>query len=317
MKIVILDGYALNPGDLSWENIEKYGEVKLYDRSAAEDVGARIQHADIVLTNKAVIGREAIDLAVNLKFIGVMATGFNIVDTEAAREKNIVVSNIPAYSTASVAQLTFAFVLAFANRISDYSESVHKGDWVKSPDFSYMVKPVIELQDKTLGIIGLGQIGQAVAAIALSFGMKVIASHRHPERDKMEGVVFKSQNEVFENADFVSLHCPLNDQNKEFVDLELLKTMKPTSFLINTSRGGLVNEQDLADALNGELISGAGLDVLSSEPPSEDNPLLTAKNCLITPHIAWASKEARQRLMEILDDNISAFLKGEPLNVVN
>lgn len=317
MKIVILDGYALNPGDLSWDGLKKFGEVEIFDRSSPEEVASRIQDADIVLTNKAIVGKGAIDQAANLKFIGVLATGYNIVDIEAARERNVPVSNIPAYSTASVAQLSFAFIISFANSIAEYSESVHRGDWVKSPDFSYMLKPTIELQDKVIGLIGFGQIGQAVARIALAFGMKVIASHHHPERDKMEGVIFKIQDEVFEQSDFVSLHIPLRPENKEFVNKELLGRMKKSAYLINTSRGGLLHEQDLADALNDCVIAGAGLDVLSTEPPSENNPLLNAKNCLITPHIAWASKEARTRLMKTLEENIASFLGGKPQNVVN
>lgn len=317
MKIVILDAFALNPGDLSWDEIAKLGDLQIYDRSTPDEVRQRIKDADIALTNKAVITREAIREATNLRFIGVMATGFNIVDVAAAREKHIPVSNIPAYSTASVAQLVFAFVLAFTNHLTDYTNSVREGDWVRHTDFSYMLKPVVELQGKTFGIIGFGQIGQAAARIALAFQMKVIASHKHPERDKMEGVIFKSEPEVFEQSDFLSLHCPLNDENKEFVNAQLLSRMKPSARLINTSRGGLINEKDLAAALNTGTIAGAGLDVLSTEPPSADNPLLQAKNCLITPHIAWASGEARSRLMDILHENILAFLKGEPRNVVN
>lgn len=317
MKIVVLDGHALNPGDLSWDDIRKFGELEIYDRSTPEEVIHRVKDAEIVLTNKAIVGEEAIAKASKLKFIGVLATGYNIVDIQAARKKGIPVSNVPAYSTASVAQLAFAFVLAFANRLHAYSSSVRNGDWVKSPDFSYMLEPVTELHDKVFGIIGFGQIGQAVARIALAFGMKVIVSHKYPERDKMPGVVFKTQNDVFRESDFVSLHCPLNDQNKQFVNTELLRQMKSSAYLINTSRGGLINEKDLADALNNGLIAGAGLDVLSAEPPLADNPLLTAKNCLITPHVAWASKEARLRLMHTLEKNIAAFINGKPQNVVN
>lgn len=246
-----------------------------------------------------------------------MATGYNSVDIEAAREKGIPVSNVPAYSTPSVAQLTFGLILSLGNKIPAYLESVGNGDWIKSPDYSYNLGPLVELQGKTLGIIGLGQIGQAVARIALSFGMKVIASHKHPERDKMDEVIFKTQDEVFEQSDVVSLHCPLNDQNRQFVNAALLQKMKPSAFLINTSRGGLIREIDLAKALNSGVIAGAGLDVLSTEPPLEGNPLLSAKNCLITPHIAWSSKEARMRLMEKLEENIASFINGRPKNVVN
>lgn len=317
MKIVILDAYVFNPGDLSWDGIKKFGEVEIYDRSNPGEVVLRIREADIVLTNKAIISKEAIDLANHLKFIAVMATGFNSVDIEAARAKGIPVSNVPAYSTPSVAQLAITFMLTLANHIPAYTQSVQNGDWPRSPDYSYTLAPLMELQDKTLGIIGFGQIGQAVAQIALAFGMKVIASHKHPERDRMEGVTFTSQDEVFGQSDFISLHCPLNDQNREFVNNALIRKMKPSAFLINTSRGGLINENDLANALNNGLIAGTGLDVLSTEPPAANNPLLSAKNCLITPHIAWASKESRLRLMEKLDENIEAFINGAPKHLVN
>lgn len=317
MKIVILDGYALNPGDLSWEPLQKLGTLEIYERSSPEEVKVRVSDAEIVLTNKAIVSREAIDTAGNLRYIGVMATGFNNVDTAAAKEKGIAVSNIPSYSTPSVAQLAFAFIIGFANKLPAYTQSVSEGAWLKSPDFSYMVAPLVELKDKVLGIVGLGRIGQSVARIVLAFDMKVIASHKHPQRDKMEGVWFVNEGELFEKSDFVSLHCPLNEHNKEFVNAELLSKMKPSAYLINTSRGGLVNERDLADALNNDVLAGAGLDVLSSEPPSKTNPLLTAKNCLITPHIGWASKESRLRLMGTLERNISTFLNGKAQNIVN
>jgi glycerate dehydrogenase len=245
-----------------------------------------------------------------------MATGYNIVDITATHTRNIIVSNVPAYSTVSVAQLTFAFILELANHTALYAQSVKNGDWIRSKDFSYHLKPIMELQNKTLGIIGFGQIGQNVARIALAFGMKVISSHKHPERDKMEGVTFVDEKTCFTEADIVSLHCPLNENNFEFVNKQLLASMKPKAFLINTSRGGLVNENDLAEALNHETIAGAALDVLSTEPPSTDNPLLHAKNCLINPHVAWATFESRSRLMNVLVNNIEAFLKGKPVNVV-
>jgi glycerate dehydrogenase len=245
-----------------------------------------------------------------------MATGYNIVDLGAAQTKNIVVTNVPSYSTASVAQLTFAFMLELVNHTAIYADSVCKGDWMKSKDFSYQLKPIMELKDKTLAIIGFGQIGKAVAKIAIAFGLKVIASHKHPERDQMEGVTFVDQQTCFREADIVSLHCPLNDKNVKFVNKELLATMKPTAFLINTSRGGLINEHDLADALNKEMIAGAALDVLSTEPPVASNPLLQAKNCFITPHIAWATFEARSRLMNVVVNNIKYFLEGNPEHVV-
>ncbi|HJY23844.1 MAG TPA: D-2-hydroxyacid dehydrogenase, partial [Hanamia sp.] len=297
MKIVVLDAYALNPGDLSWETLKELGETIIYERSTVAETSARIADANVVLTNKALLPADIIDNAANLKYIGVMATGYNVVDIVAAHKQNIVVTNIPAYSTQSVAQLTLALILELANHVAIYAKSVRNGDWNQSKDFSYQIRAIMELQHKTLGIIGLGKIGQAVAKMALAFGMQVIASHKHPERDKMEGVRFVNEETCFREGDIVSLHCPLNEQNKHFVNRRLLEIMKPSAFLINTSRGALINEQDLASALNTGRIAGAGSDVLSSEPPSENNPLLHAKNCLITPHIGWSTYEARHRLM--------------------
>ena len=316
MKIVVLDAFAMNPGDLNWEALSQFGETEIYERSSLGETEKRIAGADIVLTNKSILNDELISAAPNLKYIGVMATGYNIVDITAARTRNIIVTNVPSYSTASVAQLTFAFILELTNHTALYAESVKNGDWVKSKDFSYHLKPIMELQDKTLGIIGFGQIGKAVATIAIAFGMKVIASHKHPERDRMEGVKFVDEKTCFSEADIISLHCPLNARNKNFVNQRLLEMMKSSAFLINTSRGGLINEQDLADALNNKRIAGAALDVLSTEPPSANNPLLHAENCLITPHIAWATFESRTRLMEVLVNNINAFVLGKPVNVV-
>ena len=316
MEIVVLDALAMNPGDLSWDSLKELGETKIYDRSSVSETSERIADAEVVLTNQSLLTAEIIANAANLKYIGVMATGYNIVDVTAANKRNIIVTNVPAYSTASVAQLVFSFILELTNHTMLYAESVHKGDWAGSKDFSYQLKPTMELQNKTLGIVGFGQIGQAVAKIALAFGMKVISSHKHPERDKMEGVRFVDEETCFRESDFVSLHCPLNDQNKEFVNEALLNKMKPTACLINTSRGGLIDEQDLANALNSGKIAGAGLDVLSTEPPSPENPLLKAKNCYITPHIAWATFEARTRLMKTLVENIRAFMDNKPVNVV-
>jgi glycerate dehydrogenase len=316
MKIVVLDGFAMNPGDLTWKNLEQLGETKIYERSSQKETEERIAEADMVLTNKAVLNKELIDSAPKLKYIGVMATGYNIIDLAAAHPRNIVVTNVPSYSTVSVAQLTFGLILELANHTALYAESVRNGDWIKSKDFSYHLKPIMELQDKTLGIIGFGQIGKAVANIAIAFGMKVIASHKHPERDQMEGVSFVDEKTCFREADIISLHCPLNEKNIQFVNKELLRIMKRSAFLINTSRGGLINETDLAEALNKGIIAGAALDVLSTEPPSADNPLLHAKNCLITPHVAWATFEARSRLMNVVVNNIKAFLEGKAENVV-
>ncbi|HEU5363941.1 MAG TPA: D-2-hydroxyacid dehydrogenase [Hanamia sp.] len=316
MKIVVLDAFAMNPGDLNWNALKQLGETGIYERSSLEETKARIADAEIVLTNKAIVTKEVIEAAPKLKYIGVMATGYNIVDITAAHSRNITVTNVPSYSTASVAQLTFAFILEMANHTALYADSVRRGNWIKSEDFSYQLKPIMELQDKTLGIIGFGQIGKAVAKIALAFGMKVIASHKHPERDRMQGVTFVDEKTCFREADILSLHCPLNEKNFQFVNKELLATMKPASILINTSRGGLINEPDLAKALNEGIISGAALDVLSTEPPSADNPLLYAKNCLINPHVGWATFEARSRLMEVVVNNVKAFLKGHVENEV-
>jgi len=316
MKIVVLDAFAMNPGDLSWEQLKNIGDTEIYDRSLPEESIKRVADAEIILTNKALVNKDIMEAAPNLKYIGVMATGYNVVDITEAHKRNIIVTNVPAYSTASVAQLTFAFILELANHTALYAQSVKNGDWVRSKDFSYHLKPIMEVQNKTLGIIGFGQIGQNVATIALAFGMKVISSHKHPERDKMEGVSFVDEKTCFSEADIVSLHCPLNKDNFEFVNKELLASMKRKAFLINTSRGGLVNENDLAEALNHEVIAGAALDVLSAEPPSADNPLLHAKNCLINPHVAWATFESRSRLMDVVVNNIGAFLKGNPVNVI-
>lgn len=316
MKIVVLDAFAMNPGDLSWEALRQLGETKIYERSTLEETKDRIADAEIVLTNKSVLNEKLIVEAKKLKYIGVMATGYNIVDITATHTRNIIVTNVPTYSTASVAQLTFAFILELANHTALYAESVKNGDWVKSKDFSYHLKPIMELQDKTVGIIGFGRIGQTVAKIAMAFGMKVIASHKHPERDQMEGVKFVDEKKCFSDADIISLHCPLNEKNQQFVNKGLLETMKPTSFLINTSRGGLINEQDLAEALNEENIAGAALDVLSVEPPNAANPLLHAKNCIINPHVAWATFESRSRLMNVVVNNVKSFLAGNPENAV-
>lgn len=316
MNIVVLDGYAMNPGDLSWGSLKKLGDVTIFDRTPVQEVINRIADADIVLTNKAIINAEAIKQAKQLKYIGVMATGYNVVDMEAAHKQGITVTNVPAYSTASVAQLVFALILELTNHTAEYAQSVAKGDWVRSKDFSYHLKPVMELHGKILGIVGLGKIGQETARIALAFGMKVIASHKHPERDKMEGVKFVDETTLFREAGIVSLHCPLNEKNKGFINRSLLETMQPSALLVNTSRGPLINEDDLAEALNSGRIAGAALDVLSTEPPSPDNPLLKAKNCLITPHIGWATFEARSRLMQTVVDNIQAFLNKNPQNVI-
>jgi glycerate dehydrogenase len=316
-NIVVLDGYALNPGDLDWEPLHALGKVTVYDRTKETEVASRAKDADIILTNKAVVSAASIAQLPKLKYIGVMATGYNIVDVKAATARQIKVTNVPAYGTAAVAQLTFALILELCNHVGLHANSVRAGEWSRNDDFSYWKTPLHELDGKVLGIVGLGQIGQAVARIALAFGMRVIAHHKHPERDKMESVTFVTLEDCFAQADIVSLHCPLNEQNRGFVNRALLNTMKQDAFLINTSRGPLVNEQDLANALNSERIAGAGLDVLVTEPPAADHPLVHARNCVITPHIAWAAREARARLLHTVIENVRAFLSDHPRNLLN
>lgn len=317
MKIAVLDGYALNPGDLSWDNLKDLGDCTIYDRTSPGLVFSRSTGADVLITNKVVINKNLIDSLPNLKYIGVTATGYNVVDIQAAKERHVVVTNIPAYSTESVAQLVFAHILNVVNRVGLLADSVRSGEWSSSQDFAYWKSPLTELSGKTIGIIGFGQIGQKVAEIAKAFGMKVIFQSRSLKTNLPEGVEQKSLNEVFAESDFVSLNCPLTAENVGFVNRGLISKMKSTSVLINTGRGALINEDDLAHALNNSQIAAACLDVLSTEPPSVENPLLKAKNCFITPHIAWATSEARQRLMNITVSNLKSFLTGRPENVVN
>jgi glycerate dehydrogenase len=316
-RIVILDGYTLNPGDLSWGAIEKLGDVVIYDRTPPDEIIRRIADAEIVITNKAPLSREAIMHAPSLKYIGVTATGYNIVDIKAARERKVTVTNVPAYGTESVAQHTFALLLELASHVGLHADDVRNGGWSAQPDFCYWKKPIVELHGKTFGIVGLGKIGKAVARMAIGFGMHVLAFHKHPERDRMDGVSFTDIESLFRQADIVSLHCPLNEDNQRFLNGKLLSMMKPSSFIINVSRGALVNEDDLAYALNNIKIAGAALDVLSVEPPRADNPLLTARNCIITPHQAWAAQASRSRLLNIAVSNLRAFLNGHPQNVVS
>lgn len=317
MNIVVLDGHAANPGDLSWEGLKALGECTIYDRTAPEEVLERAAEAEVILTNKVIINAEHIAALPQLKYIGVLATGYNVVDTDAAKERGIIVTNIPAYSTASVAQMVFAHILNITQQVQHHSEEVHKGRWTNSQDFCFWDTPLIELRDKKIGLVGLGNTGYTTARVAIGFGMQVYAltSKSHfqlpPEIKKME------LDELFAECDIISLHCPLTPETHELVNARRLAMMKPSSILINTGRGPLINEQDLADALNSGKIFAAGVDVLSSEPPRADNPLLTAKNCYITPHIAWASIEARERLMNIAISNIQAYIAGTPENVVN
>lgn len=317
MNIVILDGYTLNPGDLDWSPLEKIANVKVYERTAVADVIERSADAEIVLTNKTKINADAIKALPRLKYIGELATGFDNVDIKAAAERGIPVCNVPGYSTASVAQLTMALILELIYKTGSRSDEARGGAWVNSKDFCYGHAGLFELQGKTLALIGLGQIGSAVAKLAMAFGMNVIASVRNPSKYNIEGVSFDSRENCFKQANFVSLHCPLTDDTRQMVNASLINTMKPTAYIINTARGALINEKELADALNSNRIAGAALDVLSTEPPSPENPLLTAKNCIITPHIAWATKEARERLLNESIKNIQAFLDGQPRNVVN
>lgn len=316
MKIVALDGYAANPGDLSWDELKNIGECTIYDRTSPEEVLERAAGAEIVLTNKVVLDADTIAALPELKYIGVLATGYNIVDVAAAKERGIVVANIPAYSTDSVAQMVFAHILNIAQRVQHYTDEVRAGGWTNSPDFCFWDTPLIELRGKKIGIVGLGNTGYNTARIAIGFGMEVYAYTSKSPFQLPPEIKKMNLDEIFSTCDIVSLHCPLTDATRELVNASRLKQMKPTAILINTGRGPLINEQDLADALNNGTIFAAGLDVLTQEPPHADNPLLSAKNCYITPHIAWASTAARERLMQIMLDNIKAYLDGKPVNNV-
>jgi glycerate dehydrogenase len=315
-KLIVLDGYTLNPGDLSWEVFNDFCDIMVYDRTPDNLVVERAEGADFILTNKVVIDAEMIKQLPKLKYIGVLATGFNVVDIDAAKKQEIVVTNIPAYSTNSVAQMVFAHIFAHFNKVEKHGQHVAEGGWVNSVDFSYFLSPQTELAGKTMGIVGYGRIGSKIAQIALAFGMKVLIANRSVKTNLPHGITQVSVEEVFEQSDIVSINCPLSDDNKGFVNRELISKMKQTALLVNTGRGPLINEPDLAGALNNGTIAGASLDVLSTEPPAADNPLLEAKNCIITPHIAWATFEARSRLMDIAAENLKAFIKGEPVNVV-
>lgn len=318
MKIVVLDGYTENPGDLSWDGLRELGDCTVWDRTAESQVAERAADAEIVLTNKVPIGRAAFDALPRLKYVGVLATGYNIVDLAAAADHGVVVTNIPAYSTDSVAQMVMAHLLNMVNRVQHYTDEVRGGKWSSCPDFCFYDTPVFELSGKTMGIVGLGHIGMAVARIALSMGMKVLAYTSKDAAALPDGVAKAgSIDDLFAASDVVTLHCPLTADTRHLVDARRLKLMKRSAMLINTGRGPLVDEQALADALNAGKIYAAGVDVLSQEPPRADNPLLTARNCHFTPHIAWASREARVRLMQTAVDNVKNFLAGKPVNVVS
>lgn len=315
MKIVVLDGYTLNPGDLSWDDLKKLGDTIVLHRTPAAETVKRAAGADILLTNKVVLSKEVLDQLPSLKYIGVLATGYNVVDLKAAEQRRIPVTNVPSYGTQSVAQMVFAHILNLTQHVYPHATSVRTGRWSSSEDFCYWDSPLIELAGKTLGLVGLGKIGQATARIGLAFGMHVVAYD--PAGTAVDGVEAVDLDTLLERSDVVSLHCPLTSENEGFINRKRLQVMKPTAFLINTGRGPLINEDDLAEALAAGSIAAAGLDVLSVEPPPADHPLIAAKNCYITPHIAWATRESRARLMATAVDNVRAFLNNEPTNVVN
>lgn len=318
MKIVFLDAYTSNPGDLSWDGLKQLGECTIYDRSTPAEIVERSREADAILINKVLITREMMQQLPRLRYIGILATGFNYVDVVAAHELGIIVTNVPAYSTPSVAQLAWAHLLNICCMPQHYTNEVRGGLWGRCPDFSFTNTDLIELSGKTMGIVGFGQIGSAVARIARSMDMPVLAYTSKPQDQLPDGVTrARDLEQVFSDCDVVSLHCPLTPETRCLVNRDRLALMKPTAILINTSRGMLVDEQALADALNEERLFAAGLDVLPQEPPKDGSPLLTARNCFITPHLGWASKEARIRLIRVVEDNIRAFQSGKPVNVVS
>ena len=313
--IVVLDGFTVNPGDLDWSPLRALGDCCIYDRTPDDKVVHRACGAQVVLTNKTVLSREVLESLPDLRYIGVLATGYNVVDLQAAAEREMVVTNVPGYSTPSVAQLVFALILELTHHVGHHAQTVRDGRWSASTDFCYWEYPLLELAGKTLGIVGYGQIGRSVAQIGRAFGMRIIAPPRtaRPLADDLELVAL---DDLFRQADVVSLHCPLSVETRGMVSAARLSLMKPSAFLINTSRGPLVVEHDLAEALNAGRLAGAGLDVLALEPPTPDNPLLQARNCLVTPHIGWASLAARRRLLEVVVANLRGFLEGKPQNVV-
>lgn len=316
MKIIVLDGYGLNPGDLSWNGMGALGELTVYDRTSPSELLERSAGAEVLITNKTLITADDMAALPELKYIGVLATGYNVVDIDAAKARGIVVTNIPAYSTNSVAQMVFAHILNITQRVGHYADENAKGRWTNSADFCYWDTNLVELDGKKMGIVGYGNIGKATARIALAFGMEVLAYTSKEQKDLPQGIKKVTLDELFAESDVVSLHCPLTPDTKELVNADRLKTMKSNAILVNTGRGPLVNEQDLADALNEGCIAGAGLDVLSVEPSVANNPLLGAKNCFVTPHIAWATKEARTRLMDIAINNLRSYQEGNIINNV-
>lgn len=318
MKIVVLDGYTLNPGDLSWRSLEELGDVTIYERTPKDLIEQRIADADVVLTNKVPLTRQIIGKADHLKYIGVLATGYNIVDIAAAAERDIPICNVPAYSADAVAQFTFALLLDICHRVALHSDTVKAGEWQNCQDFCYWKSPLIELVGKTIGLVGYGKIGKRVAEIAQAFGMKIMVYHHRTAAGTSEkNIDFVSLDDLLANADVISLHLPLFAQTKHLINRETLKLLKPSAILINTSRGPLIDEQAVADALNAGQLAHLAVDVVSVEPIAADNPLLTARNVTITPHIAWAPYEARQRLMAVTVDNIEHFIAKNPINQVN
>lgn len=316
MDIVVLDGGTTNPGDLSWAPLEALGRVTVYDSTPADWVVRRAQDAEALIVNRIVLNRAVLDALPKLRYIGTLATGYNTIDVRAAREKGVTVCNVPLYCVETVAQLTLALLLALCNRVEQLSAVTRSGGWNDAVEATHTTAPILELSGKTLGILGFGNIGRAVAQLGLALGMRVLV-HSRTQRALPAGCTWCGFETLFETADVVSLHCPLTDETRGIVGTSVLARMKPTALLINTARGALVDENALADALNSGRLAGAGLDVMAEEPPCPDHPLLTAKNCLITPHIAWASREARLRLIEAVAGNLRAFLAGQPVNVVS
>lgn len=318
MKIVVLDGYTENPGDLSWEPLAQLGELTVYPRTHSEEIIPRIGDAEIVFTNKTPMTRETLLACPSIRFIGVLATGYNVVDVQAARERNIPVCNVPTYGTSAVAQFTFALLLELCHHVADHADSVQAGVWSRCADFCYWKHPLMELKGKTMGIIGFGRIGQAVAHLAAAFGMKVLAYDRNTNPSlETPFIHYADLNTLYARSDVISLHCPLFPETEKLVNADSIRRMKKGVLLINTSRGGLIDEAALAAALRDGTVAGAGLDVVSTEPICMDNPLLGLPNCLITPHIAWAPRESRQRLMDVAVDNLRGFLNGHIQNAVN
>jgi glycerate dehydrogenase len=317
MKIVVLDGYTLNPGDLSWADLEALGATALHDRTPPAEVVRRAAEAEIVLTNKTVLNAGALEALPRLRYVGVLATGFNVVDIAAAARRGIPVTNVPTYGTQSVAQATFALLLELTHRVAYHAQTVRDGRWTRSADFCYWDGALVELAGLTMGIVGFGRIGRAVGAVALAFGMRVLAHDSAKPPELPPGVEFAALEPLLRQSDVVSLHCPLTADNRHLLNRERLAWMKPSAFLLNTSRGPLIDQSALAAALDAGALAGAGLDVLEVEPPPGDNPLLRARNCVITPHLAWATRAARARLLEVAVGNVRAFLEGRPRNVVN